>query len=66
MMDDEFGSTGALETSVFQAFVLVNGTKPLKLPPMPRLMPLQAEVVVDKLTVAVALADPALLVADSV
>jgi hypothetical protein len=67
MIEDEFGSTGADETSTFQAFVAGNGTEPLKLPPMPTVIPLQAEAAVPvTVTVTVAVTDPALFVAVSV
>ena len=36
-----FESSGALEISVFHAFVEGNGTKPLRLPILPKLKPLQ-------------------------
>ena len=67
MIDDEFGSTAAPEMSVFHALLLGNGTKPLRLPPIPTLMPLQAEgVVLVTVTVDVPVTEPALFVAVSV
>jgi len=67
MIEDELGSTGAVEMSSFQVLVFGNGTKPLKLPPMPTLMPAHAEpVVVVTLTVTVLVTEPALFAAVSV
>src|SRR5262245_43640833 len=40
MMFAEFGSTGAVEMSVFHRLEAGNGTKPLRFAPWPRLMPL--------------------------
>src|SRR5277367_977144 len=42
MMAFEFGSTGEPEISLFQRLSLLNGTKPLRLPPWPALIALQA------------------------
>ena len=42
MMVAEFGSTGAVEMSVFQALLLLNGTNPPRLAPCPVVMTLQA------------------------
>src|SRR5271170_211732 len=39
----EFGSTGALETSVFHRLSLGKGTNPLRLPPCPTVIALQAD-----------------------
>jgi hypothetical protein len=67
MMEEEFASTGAVEMSVFHALLLGNGTKPLRLPPIPTLMPLQTEgVVLVTVNVAVPVAEPALFVAVNV
>ena len=41
MIAAEFGSTGAAEMFLFQALSAGNGTKPLRLAPWPRLIPLQ-------------------------
>ena len=50
-MVELLGSSGAPEMSVFQAAVVGNGTKPFRLPSSPRLMPLQADVPVEVVTV---------------
>jgi hypothetical protein len=68
MIEAEFGSTAADEMSVFHAFEAGNGTKPLKLAPIPRLMLLHADAETPPVTVteAVAVVEPALFVAVSV
>jgi len=68
MIDPEFGSTAADETSWFQAFEPGKGTKPLKLAPIPVLMALHAEPVglAETLTVVALVAEPELPVAVSV